>query len=73
MLIINEIQKTGDRVAVITETYSESNVNAAKSRYHQLLAIAATSEVPEHSVVLISEEGNWMFHEKYVHETSEEE
>ena len=39
----------------------------AKSRYHELLSIAAVSNVPEHSVILVSEEGNYMFREKYEH------
>ena len=66
MLAVVEIQKNGDTATPLTELYFDDA--QAKSRYHELLAIAAVSSVPEHSVILVSEEGNYMFHEKYVHE-----
>lgn len=69
MLIVTEIQK-GTETEHSTELFEDTS--EAKARYHELLAIAAVSEVPEHSVILVSEEGNYMFHEKYVHEGSEE-
>jgi hypothetical protein len=66
MLAVIEIQKNGDVATPLVQLYSDTA--QAKSRYHELLSIAAVSEVPEHSVILVSEEGNYMFHEKYVHE-----
>ena len=65
MKAVIEIQKNGDTATLLTELYSDTA--QAKSRYHELLAIAAVSSVPEHSVILVSEEGNYMFHEKYTH------
>ena len=65
MIAVIEIQKDGDSVSNITELFSD--LAQAKSRYHELLSIAAVSNVPEHSVILVSEEGNYMFHEKYEH------
>ena len=70
MLAIVEIQKNGDSASNITELYTDTA--QAKSRYHELLSIAAVSSVPEHSIILVSEEGNYMFHEKYVHDGGNE-
>lgn len=65
MIAVIEIQKDGDSVANITELFSD--LAQAKSRYHTILSAAAKSDVPEHSAILVSEEGNFMFHEKYEH------
>ena len=65
MIAVIEIQKDGDSVSNITELFSD--LAQAKSRYHTILSVAAKSNVPEHSVILVSEEGNYMFHEKYEH------
>lgn len=66
MLAVIEIQKNGDVATPLVQLYSDTA--QAKSRYHELLSVAAVSDVPEHSVILVSEEGNFMFHEKYIHE-----
>lgn len=66
MKAVIEIQKSGSTATPLVQLYSDTA--QAKSRYHELLSIAAVSSVPEHSVILVSEEGNYMFHEKYVHE-----
>ena len=66
MLAVIEIQKSGSTATPLVQLF-EDNAQA-KSRYHELLSIAAVSSVPEHSVILVSEEGNYMFHEKYTHE-----
>lgn len=66
MLAVIEIQKNGDVATPLVQLFE--NDAQAKSRYHELLSIAAVSSVPEHSVILVSEEGNYMFHEKYTHE-----
>lgn len=66
MKAVIEIQKSGDTATPLVQLFE--NDAQAKSRYHELLSIAAVSDVPEHSVILVSEEGNYMFHEKYVHE-----
>lgn len=66
MKAVIEIQKSGDTATPLVQLFE--NDAQAKSRYHELLSIAAVSSVPEHSVILVSEEGNYMFHEKYVHE-----
>lgn len=66
MKAVIEIQKSGDTATPLVQLFNDDA--QAKSRYHELLSIAAVSDVPEHSVILVSEEGNYMFHEKYVHE-----
>ena len=69
MLAVIEIQKSGSTATPITQLFTDTA--QAKARYHEILSIAAVSSVPEHSVILVSEEGNFMFHEKYVHEGEE--
>ena len=66
MFAVIEIQKSGATATPITTLFT--NKDEAYSNYHQVLASASTSHVPEHSAILISEEGNYMLHEKYVHE-----
>lgn len=65
MKAVIEIQKSGDTATPLVQLFTDDA--QAKSRYHELLSIAAVSDVPEHSVILVSEEGNYMFHEKYTH------
>jgi len=66
MKAVIEIQKSGATATPLVQLFTDDA--QAKSRYHELLSIAAVSSVPEHSVILVSEEGNYMFHEKYTHE-----
>jgi len=65
MKAVIEIQKSGATATPLVQLFTDDA--QAKSRYHELLSIAAVSDVPEHSVILVSEEGNYMFHEKYTH------
>ena len=65
MKAVIEIQKNGETATPLVQLFTDDA--QAKSRYHELLSIAAVSNVPEHSVILVSEEGNYMFHEKYEH------
>ena len=65
MKVVIEIQKSGETATPLVQLFTDDA--QAKSRYHELLSIAAVSNVPEHSVILVSEEGNYMFREKYEH------
>ena len=65
MKAVIEIQKSGETATPFVQLFTDDA--QAKSRYHELLSIAAVSNVPEHSVILVSEEGNYMFREKYEH------
>ncbi len=65
MFIVIEIQKNNDTVTpFITVLFDK---DTAHSNYHGLCAVASVSDVKEHSVFLISDEGNYMFYEKYEH------
>lgn len=66
MFAVIEIQKNGATATPITTLFTDKD--DAYSKYHQVLAAAAVSTVEEHSAVLISEEGSYMFHEKFIHE-----
>ena len=66
MFAVIEIQKNGASASPITTLFTDKD--DAHSKYHQVLAAAAISQVPEHSAILVSEEGNYMFHEKFIHE-----
>ena len=65
MKAVIEIQKSGETATPLVQLFTDDA--QAKSRYHELLSTAAVSNVPEHSVILVSEEGNYMFREKYEH------
>ena len=66
MFAVIEIQKNGATATPITTLYGDKG--EAYNKYHTVLAAAAVSTVQEHSAILISEEGCYMFHEKFVHE-----
>lgn len=66
MFAVIEIQKSGATATPITTLFTDKD--EAHSKYHQVLAVAAISQVEEHSAILVSEEGNYMFHEKFTHE-----
>ena len=66
MFAVIEIQKNGSTATPLTTLFTDKD--EAYSKYHQVLASASVSEVEEHSAVLISEEGSYMLHEKFVHE-----
>lgn len=66
MFAVIEIQKNGETATPITTLFSDKD--EAYSKYHQILASASISQVQEHSAILLSEEGSYMLHEKFVHE-----
>ena len=70
MFVVIEIQKNGDVATPITTLFT--NKEAAYSQYHTILAAAAISSVQEHSAILVSEEGNYVLHEKFIHNGGQE-
>lgn len=66
MFAVIEIQKNGSTATPITTLFTDKD--EAYSKYHQVLAAATTSQVPEHSAILVSEEGSYMLHDKFIHE-----
>ena len=70
MFIVMEIQ-TSDTVATIVNNYEDRP--QAESRYHQILSAAAISEVPKHGAVMLTDEGERLKNECYIHITPEED
>lgn len=70
MFIVVEIQKGLDGT-IGNLVYSFYDIKAAESKYHQILAAAAVSELPVHSCIMFSEEGFPLRHECYKNEIEE--
>jgi len=65
--IVVEIQTAQDgSVGTLINSY-DSRKNA-ESRYHQILAAAAISELPVHAAMLMTEHGKPIKYESYDHE-----
>ena len=47
--------------------YAFENLADAEAKYHSILAVAAKSNVPKHSAVLMAENGITIKHEYYFH------
>ena len=62
-----EIQKMSDN-AYAHIVHEADNRNAAESVYHQVLASAAVSNLPEHSAVMFTGEGFPLMHQSYKHD-----
>ena len=64
MVIVMEIQKDTDVSTIITthETRAE-----AENKYHTILAYAAVSNVPVHSAVMMTDNGEYIKNEKFEH------
>ena len=43
-----------------------------ESKYHEVLAAAAVSELPSHAAILVGADGFPLMHQCYVHESQEE-
>lgn len=64
---IAEIQKHPDgKFAHLVHT--ADNRNAAESTYHQVLAAAAISNLPQHSAILFTDEGHLLMNQCYKHD-----
>ena len=64
--VVIELQDLGGQVG--NNVFSFDSVNSAEEKYHSLLAIAAVSQVPCHSVVMLNSEGQYIKSESYKHE-----
>ena len=65
MFAVIEIQKNGENASPITTLYTDKE--AAYNKYHTILAAAAMSNIPKHSAVLFTEEGDYIKHECFEH------
>lgn len=70
MYIVLEIQKSGDTVSTLVNSYA--NRNAAEQQYHTVLAAAAVSVMELHSAVLMTEDGISIKHESFEHPMMDE-
>ena len=55
-----------------SNVWTYDNLNDAESKYHSVLAVAATSSVEVHSAALLNETGFCVKHESYDHRVSPE-
>lgn len=74
---ILEIQKylNGEFGHIVHFAYDENATKArlkAESKYHEVLAAAAVSELPQHSATLITCDGRVIMNQCYVHEDEQE-
>lgn len=66
MFIAIELQTNSDgTVSMLTDQFQTQN--EAESKFHTVLGYAATSALPKHSCVIITEEGFNVRHECYRH------
>ena len=73
-----EIQKyvNGEYGHIVHFAYDEDRTKArlkGESKYHEILAVAAVSELPQHSASLITSEGRLLMSQCYTHETQKQE
>ena len=69
-MIIIEIQYSKDETIGVNK-WAEKDINEAEALYHSKLSVAAKSSVYMHSVVMLSERGDRVKGETYIHEVSE--
>lgn len=67
--IVMEVQSDNETAATLVNSYT--NRNEAESKFHQILGAAATSTVPTHSAVLLTDTGKSLKSEYYEHESEE--
>ena len=66
MFLVMEIQRNGETVNNIVDSYTDEN--QAKSKYHLILASAAVSTVERHSAVIIDDTGRPINYEWFDHD-----
>ena len=64
---IVEVQKQPDGTFAHL-VHAADNRNAAESTYHQVLAAAAISNLPQHSAILFTDEGHLLMSQCYKHD-----
>ena len=74
---ILEIQKyaNGEFGHIVHFAYDENATKArlkAEAKYHEVLAAAAISQLPQHSATLITSDGRVIMNQCYVHSTEPE-
>ena len=74
---IFEIQKylSGEFGHIVHFAYDANPTKArlkAEAKYHEVLAAAAVSELPQHSATLITSDGRVVMNQCYIHDVQEE-
>lgn len=64
--IVIELQKTADGNLIPLETVHATKAEA-ESKFHTILAYAAISELPSHSVTILDENGCPVMYKHYTH------
>lgn len=67
MYVIIELQKNSDGTVAVSPAHTANTFLEAKSTFFSLCATAAISQVPVHSVVLLSETGQELGLESFNH------
>lgn len=65
MLIVMEIQKDANVSTIVTQHETR---NDAENKYHTILAYAAISSIPQHSAVMLEDDGLFIKSESFDHE-----
>ena len=63
--IVIEIQRGTDSVSTLVDSFD--SINAAKSKYHLILASAAVSNIYIHSAAILDQNGSMINSEYFVH------
>lgn len=72
MFIVIETQTNADKtVGMIPVAFEDEN--QAKAKYHQILSVAAISNVPVHAAFLVRDDGYMMISESFRHEEESNE
>ena len=71
--LVIEIQKFADGTIAVPPVHTEDSFFEAASTFHSICAVAAASEVPVHSVVLLTETGQTQGLESFSHTDNQEE
>lgn len=66
MYFVLEIQVNGETGSILP--FAFDNLPDAEAKYHSILSVAAKSDVPKHSAVLMAENGVTLKRESYFHE-----
>lgn len=66
MYFVLEIQINGETGSILP--FAFDNLPDAEAKYHSILSVAAKSDVPKHSAVLMAENGVTLKRESYFHE-----
>ena len=73
MYFILETQVNKDGTGAILPANTRINRNEAEAKYHQILSIAAVSNVYKHGAIILDEEDFPIMYKAYTHDTEGDE